>query len=451
MGLAYLPGFDHDVFVSYCHGDDRTWIRGFYELLKPALREQLGIEANIWIDEQALENSSDFRAEIPNRLSRSGLILVLASNQYVRSSYCVETECMVFESSIAERRSKYPSAEFETALFAFRIELLPVDNDDHHHLIAGLTDYKFHDGSFRLPLSSPAFQAEFGRLVVDISKLMKRMRNHSTKVFLYPRDPGPGVAEAHATLKSELVAHGYSVLPDSLVQIEQRALESELGIFLLDGAKDARLRPLVETFAGRSQRPWVVWESPYAHASCDKYVQMFVAHVVNRLDSPRRRYFNSSVSPATLKAEILELLKPAARVIRSPGPKRRVALICDPYQREELACAYDIDSHWNTEFEFDLPGDAVAAAAAGSDGVLLIWGNAKEAWASDQFERLTGAATPKGLCVFDPEKRAVVQQIRGGAGTEWHISEHYGRFMPALLNPFFTQLRQGQSVGDGRQ
>lgn len=183
MALAYLPGFDHDIFISYCHGDDRAWIRSFYELLKPALREQLGIDASIWIDEKALDSSDDFRAEIPERLSRSALLIILASNLYVGRPYCVKKECAAFEAEIPQKRNRYAAAEFKNALFAFRIELLPVDDNDHYELISGLTDYKLHDGSFRLPLSSPAFQAEFGRLVLDISRLMKRMRNHSTKVF----------------------------------------------------------------------------------------------------------------------------------------------------------------------------------------------------------------------------------------------------------------------------
>ena len=42
--VAFVPGFEHDIFISYCHGDDRAWIRGFYEMLKSALKEQLGVE-----------------------------------------------------------------------------------------------------------------------------------------------------------------------------------------------------------------------------------------------------------------------------------------------------------------------------------------------------------------------------------------------------------------------
>ena len=168
------------------------------------------------------------------------------------------------------------------------------------------------------------------------------MRNHRTKVFLYPRDASPGIQEAHTALKSELLAHGYSILPESLVDLEGRALESELGLFLLDDTQDSRIRQLMETFAYRSQRPWVVWESPSAHASKDAMLRMLNAKA-NRLTSPHRgRYFDASVSAARLKSEVMELLRPETRFVRPPE---------DPALSEELASAY-LPSSLNQAVEF---------------------------------------------------------------------------------------------------
>jgi hypothetical protein len=63
-------------------------------------------------------------------------------------------------------------------------------------------------------------------------------------------------------LKSELLDHGYRVLPDSLLSMELRMHESELAVFLLDETYDHRTLELMEAIAGRHERPWVVWESP---------------------------------------------------------------------------------------------------------------------------------------------------------------------------------------------
>jgi hypothetical protein len=446
--VAYVPAFDHDIFISYCHGDDRPWIRNFYERLNAALKEQLGVPPAVWIDEETLEKSQDYRRQIPQSVLKAALFLFLPSNQYVRSRYCVESECAAFETTIPQKRARFDAKEFQNQLFAFRAPILPVDKNEHWDLFPGLTDYNFHNGRFRLPISTDEFAAEFGRLVLDIAGLLKRMRNHSTKVFLYPRDPGQDIAEAHAMLRSELLDHGYCVLPDSLVAMEKRMLESALAIFLLGETYDSRMLPLVEAMAKRGQQPWVVWESPSAHSTIDPDQQMLPARIEQRLDSPGRRYFNSKIRPDQLKRDIMELLKPAARIVSAPGQKRRVALIYDPQKREELVNAGDIRFLWNTEFDFDLPSGGMAPAAARSDAILLIWGNAEEAWASYQFERLIGLPGRKGLCVFDPEKRAIVEDIRRSSGHEWHISEHYGQFVPDRLDPFFDPLRQHQSAGD---
>jgi len=445
--LAYVPGFDHDVFVSYCHGDDRPWIRSFYELLKAALREQLGVAASVWIDEEALEKSEDFRRGIPQSVGKSALLLLLPSNQYVRSSYCVDTECAAFESTIPQKRSRFDAKEFQNQLFAFRAVILPVDNNEHWDLIKGASDYTFHDGHFRLPVSTKEFETQIHSLVVDMASLLKRMRNHTTKVFLYPRDPGANVETSHSMLKSELFDNGYCVLPDRLTKIDEQLLESSLAIFLLDQGDDPRMLQLMETIAKRGQHPWVVWESPAARSTSDAKRQLFLFHVEKRLESSRRRYFDSTIRPDQLKGEIIQLLKPASRVVFSPGEKRHVSLIYDVQKPEEVDRADNIFFSWNSEFDFDLPSAGQPSRPTRSDGVLLIWGKAEEAWASDQFERLDGVPGRKGLCVFDPEKSSTVREIRARVGDRWHISEHYGAFAPAQLDPFFSPLRRAQSTG----
>jgi hypothetical protein len=51
--MAFVPGFEHDVFVSYAHGDDREWISRFYDRLRTALTRLLpGVE--IWMDKDDL-------------------------------------------------------------------------------------------------------------------------------------------------------------------------------------------------------------------------------------------------------------------------------------------------------------------------------------------------------------------------------------------------------------
>jgi hypothetical protein len=65
--MAFVPGFDHDVFISYAHGDDCDWISRFSERLDKGLRQRLP-GAAIWIDEKFLGRSQNYGSEIPASL-----------------------------------------------------------------------------------------------------------------------------------------------------------------------------------------------------------------------------------------------------------------------------------------------------------------------------------------------------------------------------------------------
>jgi hypothetical protein len=49
--MAFVPGFEHDVFISYAHGDDRDWINSFLDRLRPALNRLL-LGSDVWIDKR---------------------------------------------------------------------------------------------------------------------------------------------------------------------------------------------------------------------------------------------------------------------------------------------------------------------------------------------------------------------------------------------------------------
>src|ERR1700704_1266442 len=109
--MAYVPGYDHDIFISYAHGDDREWINRLLDRLKPAIKRRLGVEANIWIDDDSLRKSRDFRQEIPNCLRSSAVFLFLPSPTYIRSPYCVSEECRAFEEILPTRRARFTTPE----------------------------------------------------------------------------------------------------------------------------------------------------------------------------------------------------------------------------------------------------------------------------------------------------------------------------------------------------
>jgi hypothetical protein len=143
--MSYVPGYEPDLFVSYAHGDDRDWIKRLIERLKPELKRRLAIEPTIWVDEDSLWRSRDFRREIPSSVRSSAVFLLLCSPSYLGSEYCVREECRAFADTIPLKRGRFAGPEFANQQFAVRTLLLPVDNNEHWQLFPGLTDIRFCD------------------------------------------------------------------------------------------------------------------------------------------------------------------------------------------------------------------------------------------------------------------------------------------------------------------
>src|SRR3974377_1517789 len=131
--MAFVPGFDHDVFISYAHGDDRDWINRFVDRLKPALSRLLP-GAHVWIDKDDLRKSRNFEQDIPANLASSAVLISLVSPTYIDRSYCVWEECRRFVALAAARKQKgqrFAAPEFATELFGFRCPILPLEDSAH--------------------------------------------------------------------------------------------------------------------------------------------------------------------------------------------------------------------------------------------------------------------------------------------------------------------------------
>jgi hypothetical protein len=91
--LALVPGFDHDVFVSYAHADDLPPMghgleHGWVTTLVGNLDRMPGVTRKaISIDHQ-LKPGDPFNADLRTKVERSALLLILLSQNYVDSEWC---------------------------------------------------------------------------------------------------------------------------------------------------------------------------------------------------------------------------------------------------------------------------------------------------------------------------------------------------------------------------
>lgn len=97
--MALIPGFLHDVFVTYSRDDNSrlggNWIAEFTELLHKTLsdsfrrlRLETGRSVDIFLDDNDLRKDQPLTPELMERVGSSACLLVMMSPSYLRSDYC---------------------------------------------------------------------------------------------------------------------------------------------------------------------------------------------------------------------------------------------------------------------------------------------------------------------------------------------------------------------------
>lgn len=88
--------FEHDVFISYAHLNNRDdefgqngWVAKFHARLKNNLTQMLGRDARIWRDNK-LPYGATFSEAIRKRLRKSRVLLCVVSPNYINSTWCID-------------------------------------------------------------------------------------------------------------------------------------------------------------------------------------------------------------------------------------------------------------------------------------------------------------------------------------------------------------------------
>src|SRR5262245_48596368 len=93
--MAYVREYEHDVFVSYSHQDDRPldedaagWITTFTRQLETELAKRLGTEKlRVWRDSR-LAGNEPLTPQLLEAIRRSATLLVVMSPSYLNSEWC---------------------------------------------------------------------------------------------------------------------------------------------------------------------------------------------------------------------------------------------------------------------------------------------------------------------------------------------------------------------------
>jgi TIR domain len=177
--MAYAPGFEIDVFISYAHKNNETeWVTHFHEFLQQRVPEFLEHQAqvNVWRDLK-LNGFDQLWPTLQHNIESSALLLSICSPVYVTSANCAkEVEHFVGsgrQTSRIDRRSRLarvaiiPYGGVRDALPCFR------QNDTVY--------YSFFeeqtDGTIRqFDAGSEAFRKEADRVAQHVAGQLRRVR-----------------------------------------------------------------------------------------------------------------------------------------------------------------------------------------------------------------------------------------------------------------------------------
>src|SRR5262245_1204705 len=93
--MPAVPGFRHDVFVSYASDDnlpiagtEAGFVSQLVADLKAEIGRKVGRALDIWWDQQSLHRNTAVTPEIMAAAGDCASILVIASPAYLRSEWC---------------------------------------------------------------------------------------------------------------------------------------------------------------------------------------------------------------------------------------------------------------------------------------------------------------------------------------------------------------------------
>ena len=179
--MAFVPEYDHDIFISYAHVDDQPfidgttglerstgWISTLVRHLKNELAQKIGRAdaVSVWFDSHNLRGHHSLFDEIAARLERAALFIPILSPGYVASQWC-QDEAALFSRRLGSDLGRR----------VFVIDKTPLDDDAMPPpLLAGRRAYRFwyrdraeQPRTFAVPLPHPD-EIEYFRQIEDLAR-----------------------------------------------------------------------------------------------------------------------------------------------------------------------------------------------------------------------------------------------------------------------------------------
>ncbi len=380
--MAFVPGFEHDIFISYAHlndpvGEDGAarWVTRFHARLEAALRQLAGKPLVIWRDLN-LERNQEFDKTIKTAVESSALFLTVNSLVYQASPYC-QDEIKWFNDT-AQADGYGVSVGDRRRLFHLLLNNIPFN--EWHAAFAGTTGYDFFEikpgKQVALPCDqgSKHFQTRLDDLVIDLFTTLQEFKRQAAKKAPLPPAPQPVrqsvivPAESFSVfladvspelrrtvrkrLTRELQDKGVTIAPavpppmhltphDEKARAEMEA--AQLCIHLFDDepgneieGEDGVFYPQRQTELGlQLQRPQLIWTSPALdwQKISDLPHRAFLEGLRDGTRERANYNFVTTTQAADLASVILDRLAELKRAANATQPSS--ALLLDTHLKDE--------------------------------------------------------------------------------------------------------------------
>jgi len=266
--MGYVPGFEHDIFISYAHVDNTStedkdgWVTRLHASLLKLIPQKIGRAENfsIWRDRK-LGGNDEFVETLDAAFRRSALMLTILTPSYLASTWCGKE----LDGFTSQPHSKFGRTVGDKNR-VFKVMPSPhIPPDEHPVLLRGSLGYQFYtmnemtgtEERFRRTTEQDPDQRFWLRLddlARDIAFVLKKMRDIAMGKdpgTVTPAFSGPVVYLAEVTddlidqrdeIRRTLEQHNVKVLPEvellhtaaSSIEASREALRrAQLSVHLL--------------------------------------------------------------------------------------------------------------------------------------------------------------------------------------------------------------------------
>jgi|SRR6516164_2971405 hypothetical protein len=402
--MAYVTHCQYDIFISYSHKDDLTWIAAFERALVQELRGKLGNDPVVWRDEENIRLGQNWKDTIRESIQATAVFVAILSPGYQFSDWCMhERKC--FTDHFKDTAEMKVVLKAGSAYRFLKIVKSPWEDDAHREFFSAAQDMEFfvRDASGidrELVPGTEAFRARIEEAAHQTSAILKAMRRKGEIVFV--ATPAEDALDATNDLRNELTAQGYVVRPEGPLDkfYSDKAIKSQLQPALLSvhllGNKYDEFAERQVRLALELEKRLMFWLPRGGIQSPDTRQRDLLESIRNAVGISSPFEVFEGVTIRNLITEVLYALKPQLHQTAQTGKTPSVYLICDRSTPEDCAFAESLRDAIQPKERFTvlLPEvnppngmsieDAHQAHLRECDGVLLYRNAAPLRWLLQQ-------------------------------------------------------------------